>query len=224
MKLATIFTVLPLVTAAHGAVLLAGWDGSNAGAAGKTDTTITSSYVQSGVGNQGWAVTDNNASGLWGTQTFTAAADNTKHFGLIDGATATITMTLINTGTSDISLDAVHAWVKRDVAASPASAAISFVSSTDLDLTAGAGTTLAFGGIGGYAGWDQSIAGVFAGTNVLSAGETVVLAWDFVGSGTENSRLRVGNVAISGSVVPEPSSAALIGLAGLAFIARRRRN
>jgi hypothetical protein len=225
MKKSTVLSLitLPLCLAtSHGAVLLAGWDGSNPGGAGKTGTTITSSYASTGLGNEGWNVADLSA-GKWGTATFTPVADATKHVGLIDGATATITFTITNSGTNDISLDSVHSFNKRDSALSPSGAAISFVSSTDADLTEGAGATLTYGAFGDYAGYDQSISSVFAGTNILSAGETVVIALDFTGDADENSRFRLGNVAFSGTVVPEPSSAALLGLGGLALILRRRK-
>jgi len=58
----------------------------------------------------------------------------------------------------------------------------------------------------------------------LAAGESAVFTFNFsdtTGSGTSLSL--IDNVAFQGAVIPEPSSFALLGLGGLALLARRRR-
>ncbi|MGJ8656579.1 MAG: PEP-CTERM sorting domain-containing protein [Akkermansiaceae bacterium] len=53
--------------------------------------------------------------------------------------------------------------------------------------------------------------------------ETVTWTITFTKVSGGNDRLRFDDLTVTGTVVPEPSSTALLGLGGLALIARRRR-
>jgi hypothetical protein len=58
----------------------------------------------------------------------------------------------------------------------------------------------------------------------LAAGESAVFTINFSDTtGSGSSLSLIDNVAFQGTVVPEPSSIALIGLGGLALFFRRRR-
>jgi len=62
------------------------------------------------------------------------------------------------------------------------------------------------------------------GTGVFTAGTTGVVAYDDVGAGGQFRAYNLDSgFSLAAAAVPEPSSFALFGLAGLSLILRRRR-
>jgi hypothetical protein len=136
--------------------------------------------------------------------------------------------TITNNGTVDIDLDSFH----FDSYAFRANAARTYeIEVLSGDLTAGVVFTSAAlvipatGNVNpaNHVDYDHSLAGL--ADHTLAAGESAVIRLAFSG-GTGSGgghHLFVDNIAVSGDLVPEPSSAALLGLGGLALILRRRK-
>ena len=61
------------------------------------------------------------------------------------------------------------------------------------------------------------------GTIAVNAGDTVRIDIMTTNTPSGNNQLIIDGLHVTGCVVPEPSSTMLLGLAGLGFIARRRR-
>ncbi len=81
------------------------------------------------------------------------------------------------------------------------------------------------GGVTDWYDYDIDLSGLTGG-NVLAAGQTVTFRLDLAGgTGASGHHQYVDNIAISGSIVavPEPTSLAIFGLAGLGLMVRRRK-
>ena len=81
------------------------------------------------------------------------------------------------------------------------------------------------GGVTDWYDYDIDLSGLTGG-NVLAAGQTVTFRLDLAGgTGAGGHHQYVDNIAISGSIVavPEPTSLAIFGLAGLGLMVRRRK-
>ena len=84
------------------------------------------------------------------------------------------------------------------------------------------------GGTTDWYDYDIDLTAVTGG-NVLAAGQTVTFRLDMAGgTGASGHHQYVDNIAVSGSIVeastiPEPSSLAIFGLAGLGMLVRRRK-
>jgi hypothetical protein len=73
--------------------------------------------------------------------------------------------------------------------------------------------------------YDIDLSGLTGG-NILAAGQTATFRLDMAGGNGANSQHQyVDNIAISGSIaaVPEPTSLAIFGLAGMGLFVRRRK-
>jgi hypothetical protein len=223
---ALLIASLSCLTAAQGAVILGGFDGTNALNAPKQDasavgnvtiTATTNASFNAAIGLQG------TNSPLWGTTAFTPAADTVSNAGVgyVNDAGMSYTFVITNTGTTDLGLETLHWRSKRDTTTSAANVTIAYASG---DLTDADGTnsgSLSLGSTGAI-GFDSSLS--FLTDSTLAPTESATFTWTTSTEGT--TRIRVDNFAISGSVVaaiPEPSSAALLGLGGLALILRRRK-
>lgn len=240
MKLATLFACIPLVTAAHGAaILLGGFDGNqtestsgsirnlddpvqDAGAVGNFDMSLSTDLTgKTGFTGFDWAAGFQSSNATWGLSTFTTAANTSNNNAVYATDTPTythtITMVLSNTGLNDITLDKFHIRVKRDGANSPTGVRFAYASG-DLSDTPG-GNTLLDVSSAGTLGFDLAFSS-FVTDLTLAGGETATFTW--VTEGGTGQRLRVDNVGVSGTIVPEPS-AALLGGFGLLALFRRRR-
>ena len=228
-KLASLFAVLPLMTAANAAtILLGGYDGTNAIGSPKQDAAAVGNF-SFGASFSGTVINNRfnpgafyNGGALWGNTSFTTAADssNNSNFLLVDVHPVTLTFVATNTGTQDILLDAFHWRAQRDRGTSPTVATITYTAGDLTDTVGGsADQTMGTAASSSNAGYDFALSSILT-DRTLAAGESATFTWV---TNDMDDRLRLDNFAISGSVIPEPSSAALLGLAGLALVARRRR-
>ncbi|MFK7910123.1 MAG: PEP-CTERM sorting domain-containing protein [Akkermansiaceae bacterium] len=213
------------VNSTHGAVLLGGFDGENAYNAPKQDASVVGAVnvLLTGPGNSG--VPLQTLSPLWGTQAFLPAAESTNDdtVGIFDAGSALLTIQIINTGTNDLNLEQLHWWKKRDTNDSPDQLTITYVSG-DLSDADGVNESISLGTTA-TEGIDYNLSNIVSDLT-LAAGESATFSWAADYSGippATTRRLRVDNFAISGEVVPEPSTTALLGLGGLALILRRRK-
>ena len=237
-KLASLFAILPLVTAAHGAsVLLGGYYGLNeSGAAlqsaapGVSNISVT--LARSGVSTditQGYSQI-NNAN--WGNTTLDVAAptigngDDLRN-AIFQGASPNandqiLTLTITNNGTQDLVLDSMHWWLKKDINNQGPNLQSLTYSTGDL-ADANGTSTGSFALANGIVGYDIALSSFLTDTT-LAASESASFTWthgaaqDALG----NTAIRMDNFAISGTVIPEPS-AALLGALGLLMFLRRRR-
>lgn len=100
--------------------------------------------------------------------------------------------------------------------------------SLTFDLHSGADTIVQFQAAGAAVG--SSVTLTSNGDFVVALNDPVVIAsgqsksFTFnLNSGSLNSSIMLDDITLNGTVVPEPSSTALLGLGGLALILRRRR-
>jgi len=225
-------------SASGASVLLGGYYGLNeSGAAlqsaapGVSDITVT--LTRSGLSTditQGFSQVN---TANWGNTTLDVAAptnngngDNSSN-GIIQGTSLNandhvLTLTITNNGTEVLLLDSMHWWAKKDFANIGASLQSLTYSTGNLTDTIGAGTgNFAFSN--GVNGYDVALSSFLTDTT-LAAGESAAFTWthgvaqDLAG----NTNIRIDNFAISGTVVPEPSALALLGLGGLLALRRRR--
>jgi hypothetical protein len=135
-----------------------------------------------------------------------------------------ITLTITNNGTFDLVLDSMHWWLKKDVNNEGANLQ-SLTYSTGNLADANGSSTGTFALANGVVGYDVALNSFLMDTTLV-AGESASFTWTHGAAQNPlgNVGLRMDNFAISGTVaVPEPSSALLIGLAGLGLLVRRRR-
>lgn len=133
----------------------------------------------------------------------------------------TVTVTITNNGGVDVVLDQVHFILKKDVNnQGPTAGALTYVTG---DLTDADGADTGFAIPNGVNGFDIDLSGFLTDTT-LGTGESATFRFSHgePQDPTGNTALRIDNLAISGEVVPEPASLALMGLGGM-MVARRRR-
>lgn len=240
-KLLTGLAACGMVTSANAAsVLLGGYYGLNesgsalqSAASGVSDISVT--LVRSGTAStditQGFSQIN---SANWGNTTLDVAAptigngDDSRN-AIFQSAAATagthiLTLTITNNGTADLLLDSMHWWVKKDI--NDAGPNLQTLTYTTGDLADATGTgTGTFAISNGVVGYDVALSSFLTDTT-LAAGQAASFTWEHgdAQNPLANTALRMDNFAISGEVVPEPSSVALLGLGGLALFARRRRD
>lgn len=227
---------------ASAAVVVAGWDtwnsatapGASVVAPGVTGTAVTTTESNSWNTNDGRG---SSSDGVWGNAATVTPGASTldvdgENLTLPNAATGgTITFSISNNGTADINLEGFHldAYAFRPHAARTYAVSIvggggitagNIFTSIEDEIThvGGAWANDAHDDI------DLSLSGL--ADHTLGAGEAVdiLLAFsDGTGNGAGGHHLFVDNVAVSGTVVPEPSSAAFLGLSGFALLLRRRR-
>lgn len=242
IKFAAFAAVLPLVTAAHGAsVLLGGYYGLNESGAFLQSPTlagsgIVTSLVRTGVSTDITQGISQINSANWGNTTLDVAAptigngDDSRN-AIVQSAVVdasdnpqpfTLILTVTNGGTADLSLDSIHFWVKKDINnQGPNEQTLTYTAG---DLTDATGTTTGtFGLANGVNGYDVALNSFLTDT-MLGAGESASFTWShgLAEDPAGNTAIRIDNLAISGFVVPEPSTVWL-GCLGLFGLLRRRR-
>ncbi|NNJ87435.1 MAG: PEP-CTERM sorting domain-containing protein [Akkermansiaceae bacterium] len=131
----------------------------------------------------------------------------------------TLEFRVSNTGSDNIALEYLFFSARPDSSGST-QMTVSYASG---DLTAsGGGSTVVSYTSTSYTGYDVDLTSILT-DNTLGAGESAVFT--LVTPSALTNRFYVDDIGMSGSItaVPEPSSAALLGLAGLALILRRRK-
>ena len=223
-KLAILITALPLITAANGAsVLLGGFEGINDNAFQSPTATGVTVTLTSSTGDitPGGGSFQSNPS-TWGTLALDVATTDAGNRQIVQsGSPYTLTLTITNvSAAADVLLDSIHYWTKKDIAnVGPPSATFAYTAG---DLGAANSTSLAIAN--GVTPTDFALSGLLSDLT-LAVGESATFTWttDPPQDPTGNTGLRIDNFAISGEVIPEPSSAALLGLGCLALIRRRRK-
>lgn len=136
-----------------------------------------------------------------------------------------LTLTITNNGSLSVLLDSIHWNIKKDFNdIAPNLQSLTYTSG-DLADAGGLGTgnfTLA----NGTNGYDIALSSFLTDTT-LAAGESATFTWTHGAAQdpapvTGNTALRMDNFAISGEVIPEPSTALLAVLSMLALLRRRR--
>ena len=212
--------ILNIEVNAQGAtVLLGGYDGNqaamgtpssipvrHASAVGNVSFTLSTSDPIAGGFN--WAGMQS-SNILWGTTDLDpdASTANNNCVFTQDGP-MTMTFTVTNTGTEDVTLQTLHWISKRDVSASASAATITYASG-DLAGTSGVHS---LGGIG-TTGHDFDLGSILTDAT-LSAGQSATFTWYAGGDTSINTRLRVDNFAISGNIAGTPGNFAPVASDG----------
>ncbi len=235
MKLATLFACIPLVTATHGAaILLGGFDGNQTENNAVSPKTLTNPLQDSSaVGNVSvslstsdtiigfdWAAGFQSNTAIWGSASALDPAASTANNNAVyaHDALATINLTVINTGTDDVTLDSLLMRVKRDNATTSATGIRVTYLSGDLSDTVGSNALFALNAAASTVGYDFALSSLISDFT-LAAGQSATFSW--ASEGGSGGRTRFDNIALTGTV-PEPSAALLGGLGLLALLRRRR--
>lgn len=223
--LLSILSAITMSSSANGAIiLLGGYDGTNAIGSPKQDSaavgkfSFNMSYTGTIVNNKLNPGLFFNGGSLWGTSSFSVAADssNNNNVMMADVHPVTLTFVVSNTGTQDIILDSIHWVAKRDRTTAPDTITLAYTAG-DLSDTPGASGTRTLPS--GTAGHDYALSNIVT-DRTLSAGQSATFTWT---TNDMDDRLRVDNIAFSGTIVPEPSAAMLLCIAGLGLALIRRR-
>lgn len=228
------------------------WDSTTAPTVPVTATGITATATASAEGgSSSWSIADSGGDPgrgssedtTWGTFAGPPAASavtdqGTANFTLTNAKTdGEVTLTITNNGAADLVLEAFH---MDALAFRPKAARTYALNVLSGDITNGNvftsgdpmndnSTNAVFHLGGGLSGHDQHedielpLTGL--ADNVLEVGGTAVIQIAFsngVGDGSGGHHLFLDNVAISGSVVPEPATLSLIAFAGIGIMAVRR--
>jgi len=210
---------------ASGAILVAGidtWSSTTAPAVTNTAAGITATATAS-TSSGAWSITDNGTD-PGGVENFTVTNGRPS---------AEVTLTIVNGGTDDLNLAAFHLDVVAFRPNAPRTYALNVLAGSDITVgnvftSPTTAITHLGGGLTGHDQHDDIDLDLSAlADSTLSPGETAILQIAFsdgTGSGGGH-HLFLDNVAVSGDfvTVPEPSSAILLSLSGLALLGRRRR-
>jgi hypothetical protein len=236
--MALVATAMCLATANGSTVLLAGFDGNqtennasnpktlvnplqDSSAAGKVTVSLSTTNTLVSPGFD-WAAGFQSAVNYWGSNTaFNSPAANTANNNAVyaHDTNATITLTVINSGTGDVALDSLLMRVKRDNATGSATGIRVTYVSGDLSNTPGSNYLFALNAAASTVGYNFALSNLISDFT-LSAGQSATFTW--ASEGGTGSRTRFDNIALTGTVVPEPS-AALLGSLGVLALLRRRR-
>lgn len=226
VKTFSLLTLLAGMTAAPGAVLLGGFDGTNDVALQSTTATDVSVTLTSSTGDitpGGGSFQSNDFT--WGGTVLDVLPLDTGNRQIVQSGTVTpysLTLVVTNNGSGDVTLDQLHFRVKKDVNnQGPPSVTIAYAAG---DL--GAPSSNGYAIPNGITNHSVNLATLLSlGDTTLGASESATFTWttDAPQDPGGNTGLRLDNFAISGDVVPEPASTALIALGGLALLARRRK-
>lgn len=226
----TLFAALAMPQAVQ-ADLLAGWDTFT-----NPDNGTVNSANATLAGFSGGAVTDTN---VWGQTTTGGLAGNTygslatplagagSHLSLNNAATGSVDFTITNSSGSDYDLDFFHfdAGTTRPGAADAWTLSVVSGAITTGDIANGANPNSG-SGTALWTDYDIALGGL--ADNTLEAGQSVVFRLDFAqdsSQGPSGHHQYSDNFALTGTVaaIPEPSSLAILGLAGFGMLVRRRK-
>ena len=219
-NVATGFTATATASASTGAWSISD-SGGDPGRGSSVDTT--------------WGTFDGN-----GTAASAVTNVGTSNFTVTNARpTAEVTLTLTNNGPDDYDLNAFHFDAIAFRFRAPTGYTLSVLSGSDIDVgevvstptgtigALGSGAALTDSNHDGHQDIDIDLTGL--ADNTLAVGETAIIQIDFTGGDGSNSgghHLFLDNVAVSGDIavaIPEPSSLALLGLAGVGMFVRRRK-
>ena len=196
----------------------------NAASTTEVDFSGDSTTVTTGWGRSGSGAHDD---GTFGTL---AGAETTVAFNrglsLNNGVNGAYDFSITNSSADDYQLDFFHfdTGTFRPNAAHEWTVSIVSGDLTAQSILSGSADNIAGGTVDWY-DYDIDLSGLTGG-NILAAGQTATFRLDMAGgTGAGGHHQYVDNIAISGVVaaVPEPTSLAIIGLAGLGLMVRRRK-
>lgn len=214
---ALILSLLFSGTQSFGDILLGGFDNNDgilsqdAGAAGNVSVTMTGYNTTRDV--------DGDTNGLWGASAFTPAA-SIDNFSVnqIFGDMGPISITIENTTASkQVTLSQLHFNSRRD----NWKAETDYLLSATGDLAAETILTDTLGDTGVWYAYDLDVSSLLS-TATLDPGKSATFTLDFTGTVGAHG-FQVDNLALSGSVVPEPATLGLFGIFGLGLLVFRRR-
>jgi len=201
-----------------------------AGVVNAASTTATDFSGDSTTGTAGWGRSSagSNDDGTFGTE---AGAETNVGFNrglsLNNGANGFYDFSITNSSADDYALEFFHfdTGTFRPNAAHEWTVSVESGALTAQSVESGSAENIT-GGVTDWYDEDIDLSGLTGG-NVLAAGQTVTFRLDLAGgTGAAGHHQYVDNIAISGSVVsavPEPSTLALLGLAGFGLAVRRRK-
>lgn len=208
---------------ASNAATLASWDIWGSGSADSTTTGFTATIAGFDTLRSDRGITD----GTFGNNLAGASTADTRSAPFRGTSFNTMTITLTNGTASAYSIDTLH--FDFGVRTNGPNTFIAKYTSGGLgpaDTTIDTQTGLAQANTtnGNIFQFDYTLSSSLSDTT-LAAGESAVFTFDFSDTtGSGSSLSLIDNVAFQGTeVIPEPSSFALLGLGGLALLARRRR-
>jgi len=213
-------------------ILLGGFGGTSPTAIqspAATDVAVTLSSSQvAGVPTDGFSQIN---LATWGSAALDVAAptigngDDLRRAVIQEGTNTawTLQLQVTNNASLDLSLAQFHFISKKDLNnEGPNAGTLAYTAG---DLTDGTGASTAFAIPNGTNNtFDIDLSGFLTDTT-LAPGESATFTWahgapeDPAG----NTALRLDNVAISGELIPEPASLALLGMGGLLIAGRRRK-
>jgi hypothetical protein len=215
-------TVVLATAATSQAAVLATWDVWDSGSADSTTSGFTAMIAGFDTIRSDRGIAD----GTFGNDLAGASSGDTRSAAYRGTSSNVMTLTLTNGTASAYSIDSLHFdfGVRTN---EPNSFTANYTSGglgpapTLLDTQTGLAQQNSTNG--NLFQFDYNLSSSLADT-ILAAGESAVFTVDFsFDTGSGSSLSLIDNVALQGTAVPEPSSAALLGLGGLALILRRRR-
>jgi len=229
ITIAALFAAFVLAaSSANAAILLGGFDGTNDVAyqsATATDVAVTLVASTGDITPSSGSFQSNDYT--WGGTVLDVLPQDSGSRQIVQSGTVTpwsLTLTVTNNGSGNVVLDDLHFRVKKDVNnQGPPSVTIAYTAG---DL--GGPSSNSYLIPNGITNHTVDLATLLSlSDTTLGASESATFTWttDAPQDPGGNTGLRIDNFAISGEVVaiPEPTSLALLCLAGLAMIARRRR-
>jgi len=217
------FGALVALTASSQAAILAAWDDFGSGLS--ADNTLTGfSGTIAGVSLDSGNFGSND--GTFGT---IAGAISDGDGVFVRNTTTALTLTITNNTGAAYNIESLHFDFGHRGTNTPSTFDVTYTSgglgpsSTLIDNIDVGG--VAPGDVGDFTDFDYTLSSLLSDI-VLDDGESAVFTFNnFVNrTGTSSSAATMDNFLIQGTAVPEPSSVALVGLAGAALLLRRRRN
>ena len=231
-KLAALASLGLTAISTDAAVLLGGFDGSNNAGPAIQDASVAGlvTVTLSGAGAPGNL---GDLSGLWGATDFNPdpstavtgeAPNGNRAWNVVQDETWNIALTVTNNSAFDLTLEQLHINVRMDNSASDILHDVTYVSG---DLAETDGTLITQVNTGpapnfNMVGYSTSLSSGGITDLTLASGESATISYA-VSNTNGSAWVRADNFAISGSLVPEPTTTALLGLGGLALILRRRK-